>query len=304
MKVFGLDFTSSPSAGKRLTLAHCEFRDGIMTVERLEGLNTATEGDFSKIRDWLAGAAGYGDEWIAGIDFPFGLPIGAVEHFRWWPKNKGGCVARGEVLDCLYRDCPSLAEFQDKIESWKRKDKKNNQVKVHIKRQADQLAGSTVSSPLKVRDNPPVGSMFYAGARLLKEAGVCAYPVNVTECKRRVVEAYPALAVNRFVGEAKYKDQAGSARKEKAEGTREEILRQLADTNLYGVRVRFRDESDHKACVSDNAGDKLDSILCAVQAAWASLNHWGLPDFSLPCLRDTVALEGWIADPALCGLFT
>ena len=33
--------------------------------------------------------------WIAGIDFPFGLPVGAVEHFRWWPENEGGCVAWG-----------------------------------------------------------------------------------------------------------------------------------------------------------------------------------------------------------------
>jgi hypothetical protein len=45
--------------------------------------------------------------------------------------------------------------------------------------------------------------------------------------------------------------------------------------------------------VADPSGDKLDSVLCAVQAAWAytrRANGYGIPANCDP-------LEGWIVDP-------
>lgn len=296
--IYGLDFTSNPSRSKRLTLARCNLHgDGVLAVTGLESLNTATEGDFSGVVSWLNGGEASGREWAAGIDFPFGLPVAAVEHFRW--LDGASEPTWSAMVDVIYRTCPTLTEFQDRIESWKRRDRKNNEVKVHIKRQTDQTAGSAVSSPLKVRDNPPVGSMFYAGASLLRHSGASVYPVCVNDAPRSVVEAYPALVVSRFVGDRRYKDQSGEERRSRAEDIRREILRQLANPNVYGVRVRFAAEDDRAACVGDHSGDRLDSVLCAVQAAWASRHGYGIPELSISCFRSTIALEGWIADPAL-----
>ena len=49
--------------------------------------------------------------------------------------------------------------------------------------------------------------------------------------------------------------------------------------------------------LDDPTGDRLDALLCAIQAAWA----WGQrkSDFGTPNDLDT--LEGWIADPSLVG---
>jgi hypothetical protein len=303
MRIYGLDFTSNPSKSKRLTLAHCELDDDRLTVISLESLNTDTDGDFSKVIAWLNGKDSYKKNWIAGIDFPFSLPVAAVEHFHWLGINN--TQNWESILTNVYASCPTLTQFQDKIESWKRKNKTNNLVKVHsVKRQTDQLAGSTVSTPLKVRDNPPVGSMFYAGAKLLQQSGASVYPVRVNDDKRRIVEAYPALVVNRLVGMRKYKDAAGAAKKQLAVATRCDICAQLDDCSFYGVKVSFQNDKDRQGCVEDPAGDKLDSVLCAVQAAWSATHSNGLPEFTIPPLREIVLLEGWITDPVLMEHFS
>jgi hypothetical protein len=291
MKVYGLDFTSNPSKTKRLTLAHCELHEAILCVQRLECLNSENDGDFSRVAYWLKTKF----DGIVGVDFPFGLPLSAIEHFKW---ISGEIPCWSSILNSIYRECPSLTQFQDSIEGWKRTNKTNNLVKVHVKRQADQIAGSSASSPLKVRDFPPVGSMFYAGARLLDESGACIYPVRINDDERKVVEAYPALAVNRFVGDTKYKDQTGE-RKRSAQSAREEILRQLTEANTYGMTVTFEKGTVRDECMADHAGDKLDSVLCGLQAAWAYAKNGGVPEFRSSVMKDTVAIEGWIADPSL-----
>jgi len=45
--------------------------------------------------------------------------------------------------------------------------------------------------------------------------------------------------------------------------------------------------------VADASGDRLDAVLCLVQAAWASLQ----PAYGLPVSLDT--LEGWIVSAGL-----
>jgi hypothetical protein len=55
-------------------------------------------------------------------------------------------------------------------------------------------------------------------------------------------------------------------------------------------------------CIADGKGDLLDSIFCAVQAAWAYKNGFGATNFTVAALQKTVALEGWIADPLMLDL--
>jgi len=60
----------------------------------------------------------------------------------------------------------------------------------------------------------------------------------------------------------------------------------------FGFTVEMKDE-DARACVEDSTGDKLDSVLCAVQAAWAWTKRGD--GYGIPANCDL--LEGWIVDP-------
>jgi hypothetical protein len=302
MRVYGLDFTSSPTDKKRLTLAVCTLVDGVLCVDNLKSLNTDREGDLSAFEDFLNGVGEWSkeDEWVAGLDFPFGLPVAAIAHFAWLGEEAAQDWTTW--LSRMYELHPTLTDFQDRIESWKRINKNNKLVKMHIKRQTDQLAGSNVSSPLKVRDNPPVGSMFYVGARLLLASGACVVPVRVNDSKRRAIEAYPVIAVNRLVGHERYKEANKDGRQAAAE-VRKDIVDRLSRDNPYAIVVRFLRDHHRTETIDDHAGDKLDSVLCAVQAAWSVTHNHGMPSLTPKCLQDTVRLEGWIADPALLSHF-
>jgi len=48
-------------------------------------------------------------------------------------------------------------------------------------------------------------------------------------------------------------------------------------------------------CIADYTGDKLDSVLCAIQAAWAYNRR--ATDYGVPQGVDPI--EGWIVDPEM-----
>jgi hypothetical protein len=309
MKIYGLDFSSNPSKSKRLTLAHCQLDNSTLAVHRLEELNTTTEGDYSKFCDWLAGKNGYGSEWVAGIDFPFGLPLEAIERFRWLKHD--GPQSWTAYVEELYRDVENdLEKFRERVESWKKSGKTGKDKRVFLLRHTDKLsgfAGSTPSSPMKVHHqcNPPVGRMFFQGADRLRQAGVCIHPVRRNDCRRVVVEAYPRLVADKFIPGGKYKEG------DDLSASREAIISGLAKQNDYQVTVTFAASKDRQASIDDEQGDKLDSVLSSVQAAWAYLSEqgeagkakrthsYGVPFFSVACMNQIVELEGWIVDPLL-----
>lgn len=308
MRIYGLDFSSNPSKSKRLTLADCKLESGTLSVCKLEELNTTTEGDYSKFCDWLAGKGGYEGEWIAGIDFPFGMPLEAIERFGWL---KSGTPSWETYVKALYKDVKNdLEKFRERIESWKKSGKTGNEKRVFLLRHTDKLsgfAGSNPSSPMKVHHycNPPVGRMFFQGANRLCESGVCIQPVRRNNCARVVVEAYPRLVADKFIPGGKYKEGNNLS------ASREAIISGLAKENEYQVLVKFDNSKDRQACIDDEQGDKLDSVLSSVQAAWAYLSEqkeagkpertqfYGVPVFSVSCMNQIVDLEGWIADPLL-----
>jgi hypothetical protein len=142
----------------------------------------------------------------------------------------------------------------------------------------------------------PVGKMFYQGAPRLLASGVRVEPCRRNGDERVAVEAYPAVVARRFLGRTAYKRDAAPDTPERR-SARETLLRGLESTALsevYGFAVemdaRWRDEF-----VRDPSADALDSLLCAVQAAWAHEKReerYGVPS---ECDPD----EGWILDPAL-----
>lgn len=346
MTVYGLDFTSSPSrktatgdSAKWLTLAKCRLTGSSLKVESLTRLNAENPNDFTEYEAWLRTPG----EWIAGIDFSFGMPVAAIEHFGWLDRTATG--AWENYIRCLYKQNESITAFERNIESWvypNEISESGNPIKIQPKRIADQLAHS--QSPLKVNDNPHPGKMFYRGCKALLDSDVAIPPLRYlpnTRPNRVVVEAYPRLVAQRFfpnkftfkknldalamlsqsVKKSKLSDeekeqvivQAAALRirlremlryketkSEEAKANRIRVIEGLAGPNAYGLTLDVGDFGE--PCVNDPKSDVLDSVLCAVQAAWAHTQrtaNFGIPSIEDELLKKTLILEGWIVDPAL-----
>ncbi len=316
MRVYGLDFTSKPTTSKKLTLAVCFLDGATLKVERLEKLESKKDGDFSEFEDWLHGKGkkwSAEKEWIAGIDFPFGMPLGAIEFFGW--LNSVVDHDWAAYVAAIHRQSPDVSRFQTVIESWKKVSRTGADKRVFLTRYTDKIAtiaGTVPSSTMKVHPQcrPPVGRMFFEGAKRIAASNVSIPPVRVNDEKRVVVEAYPRLVADKFQAGCKYKDG------KKLDDRRDLLLKWASQQNPYGVTVSFQDEKDRKDrkdCVEDESGDTIDSVFCAMQAAWSWLveqdeakqgskartQRYGVPIFSIPCLKKVVDLEGWIVDPLL-----
>lgn len=346
MIVYGLDFTSSPSrksatgdSAKWLTLAKCRLNGNSLNVESLTRLNSENANDFTEYETWLRTCG----EWIAGIDFSFGMPVAAIEYFGWLGQKTTGTWA--DYIQSLYEQNKDMKAFEETIESWvypNEISESGNPIKIQPKRIADQLAHS--QSPLKVNDNPHPGKMFFRGCKSLLDSEVTIPPLRYlpgVQPRRVVIEAYPRLVAQRFfpeqatfrinldalsththsvkkakpTGDEKKRADAQSAalrsslremlryketKSNEAKANRKRVIEGLADKNAYGVTLDVGEFGER--CVDDPKGDVLDSVLCAVQAAWAHTQrdaNFGIPLLDDELLKKTLLLEGWIADPAL-----
>jgi hypothetical protein len=62
--------------------------------------------------------------------------------------------------------------------------------------------------------------------------------------------------------------------------------------STYNIKVQMSPELKSE-CVNDQSGDYLDSVLCAVQAAWS----YTMRDRNYGSPEEANILEGWICDP-------
>ncbi|MGC4403740.1 DUF429 domain-containing protein [Methyloversatilis sp. MC4-4] len=265
--LYGIDFTSSPSARKPITVAR-----GTVVADRglvLEGIERFPSWDGF---DAFLNRPG---PWLGAFDFPFGLPRESVlEHG--WPTDWAGMVRAVAAL--------SRSEFKNLADA-ERAQRPTGQKYPH--RVTDRPAGS--HSPLKFV-NPPVGWMFQEGARRLLDAGVHIPGMHGGDARRIALEAYPGWLARSIV--------AGSYKSENAAGqTRERLANRMLLTEALlrgqhplGVPLCCDDAQLLEAMTTDGTGDTLDCVLCLVQAAWA----WMRRDagYGLPLHIDPV--EGWI----------
>jgi len=271
--VYGTDFTSAPRRAKPITRTCCRLDSGSLRVQGCEDL-VSFEAFERALRE--------PGPWIAGIDFPFGQSRRLVTNLG-WPLSWSGYVG---VVARLTRE-----QFVETLEAYKRPravgDKEHRRV-------TDQAAGSI--SPQKLY-GVPVGKMFYEGARRLLRAPGNIVPVRPAADDRVVVEAYPALVARRWAGGIGYKTDTKSKQTDAQRAARTRILEGLASAQFrdaYGYELVIGDR-DLARMIDDATGDRLDSLLCAVQAAWAWLRRdqgYGVPE-------GVDSLEGWIVDPAL-----
>ena len=272
MKIYGLDFTSAPGRKKPLIVLGCRLEDDTLRVEDSETLT-----DFGGFEDFLS----WPGPWVCGMDFPFGQPRSLVAALG-WPEGWEGYV--GEVGGL------SKVDFEDAIRADMATRPPGSKWRYRL---ADRRSGSSSAMMLF---RVPVGKMFYQGAPRLLASGVRVEPCRRNGDARVAVEAYPAVVARRFLGRTAYKRDAVPDTPERR-SARETLVTGLASTTLlqsYGFTVEM-DDHWREEFVADPSADALDSLLCAIQAAWAYLERdesYGVPP---ECDTD----EGWIVDPAL-----
>jgi hypothetical protein len=264
--VIGCDFSSSPTRRKPIVLAIGREDRGRVVLDKLVALD-----NLPAFGAWLAQPG----PWIAGFDFPFGLPRELVEQLG-WPTRWRECIAhyaglqRAEIRDTFAAFCaarPAGAKFAH--------------------RRFDRLAGS---SPSMKWVNPPVAYMLHAAVPLLLAAGVELPGLHPGDISRVALEAYPGLLARELIGRRSYKNDDRSKQTPERLIARKDIVAALeAGRTRLDVRLKLS-HAQHDALVQDASGDSLDAVLCMLQAAWALRQgppRWGLPDELDP-------LEGWI----------
>jgi hypothetical protein len=271
MEVKGIDFTSSPSRSKPLTCCIAQLSSESLSITKVKALY-----GFEEFEAEL-GARG---EWVAGLDFPFGQSMRLIENLN-WPLDWEEYV---DLVSQMSKD-----EFVSLLEDYKRDRKPGD--KEH-RRQIDLLAKSI--SPQKLY-GVPVGKMFFEGARRLLKTEADIIPMRRQGSSQVIVEAYPAIVARRFIEKRSYKNDTKSKQTPELTQARADIVEGLYSqtlTDVYGLKL-IMPEALQRELVDDASGDTLDSVLCAIQAAWAYLNKeqgYGVPEY-------VNASEGWIADP-------
>lgn len=89
MKIYGIDFTSTPNAKKAITCVECRLDESGLSLERFERLTS-----FDAFENFLRQPGA----WVAGMDFPFGQPRKLIENIG-WPQTWEGYVRQvGEMI--------------------------------------------------------------------------------------------------------------------------------------------------------------------------------------------------------------
>lgn len=250
-------------------LALGALQGGSVVLQDLQPLDT-----LAAFGRWLAAPRA----WVGGFDLPFGLPRELLAGLGWpleWARSiahyRG--LTRAQVRETFAAFCaarPAGAKLAH--------------------RATDRPAGS---SPSMKWVNPPVAYMLHAGVPLLLEAGVHLPGLHAGDPRRVALEAYPGLLARELIGRRSYKSDARARQTADRHAARTELLRRLecGDTRL-GLRLTV-DAAQRAALLDDGSGDRLDAVLCLLQAAWAwRCRQQGDLRYGLP--PDMDPLEGWI----------
>jgi hypothetical protein len=229
-------------------------------------------------QDWLINSGA----WVGAFDFPFGLPRAFVRDGLGWPikpvapwpemTRRLAALSRPELIAHCKAWCdarPPGAKFAH--------------------RATDLPAGS---SPSMKWVNPPVVLMLHAGAPVLLNVRATLPGLHEADTVRSriALEGYPGLLARGVLGRTSYKSDLPAKRHDpQRHAARERLVQALeSGTHPFGLTVDLGHGRD--SCIADPGADRLDAVLCLVQAGWAwqrRAANWGLPAAFDP-------LEGWI----------
>lgn len=268
-RLIGVDFTSAPTVRKPITVARGSLRGTRVSLQRVDALPSLAAFEA------LLKEPG---PWLGAFDFPFGLPRELIEALGWphdWPTlmRHYAALSRPQIRATFAAFCaarPAGRKFAH--------------------RACDVPAGS---SPSMKWVNPPVATMLHAGVPRLIDAGVHLPALHDGDASRVALEAYPGLLARELIGRCSYKSD------ERKKQTPERLIarKDIVDALEQGrTRLALRLHLTHAqrdALVADAAGDRLDAVLCLMQAAWASLQR----GYGLPAAVDPI--EGWIVSAGM-----
>ena len=262
MVLAGVDFSCNPSRKKPITVALGMLEGEMLRVAALEELATLEGFD-----TWLATPG----PWLGAFDFPFGLP-------RAFVAANGLGATCAEVIASVRTRCPTRMAWRAFIDAWGNTQPAGQRL-LHRATDTDSEVGST--SPLQTR-YVPVGLMYYEGVAGLVRAGVTMPGLNPGDAARVALEGYPRRLAHALIARRSYKNQDLPDRA----AAREAIVSAL-ERGAAGVACAL-DALLRRSLIADPSGDRLDAVLCLVQAARASQRT----NYGLPACVDPV--EGWI----------
>ncbi len=302
----GVDFSCAPDARKPITVAWGERTGAVVRLESLEAVPSLEAFDHllsTRHPRW-------DDGWFGGFDFPFGLPRVFVD--AWWAQASVSSPPSSPTADDTTHPCDALIRslrqacvnrqgFQALIDRWGRTGPDGwgpgtRPPTLPHRRCDTALPGTASTSPLQTR-YVPVGKMYFEGLARLVDADIALpglrQPGHLHTVKHFGFEAYPGLLATEVLGKRSYKSD------DKARQTSELLVARLTlidaleqGRTRLALRLKLSPaQRDHLA--SDAKGDRLDAVLCLLQAAWAH-QRWseGDPRAGIPPEVDPV--EGWI----------
>lgn len=264
LALLGIDFTSAPTRRKPITVARGTLTGARLALQRVDAL-----ADFAAFEALLAEPG----PWLGAFDFPFGLPRELVETLG-WPREWSALIRHYGALErTAIRE--RFAGFCDARPTGRK----------FAHRACDGPAGS---SPSMKWVNPPVALMLHAGAPHLLAAGVHLPGLHEGDRTRVALEAYPGLLARELIGARSYKSDERAKQTPERLIARKDLIEALEQGRTrLGLRLALS-HAQRDALADDAGGDRLDAVLCLVQAAWASRQEgYGLPP-------QVDSLEGWI----------
>jgi hypothetical protein len=262
----GIDFTSAPSRRKPITVAlgRRDANDDAVVLERI-----AAHADFAGFAAWLHTPG----PWLGVFDLPFGLPRELVTTLGWpseWlPLMRHYAALPRDGIRAAFAAFCAARPVGGKF----------------AHRATDGPAGS---SPSMKWVNPPVAFMLHAGVPLLVDAGVHLPGLHAGDRTRVALEGYPGLLARELIGPRSYKSDTPAKQTREREAARRELVAALEQgRSRLALRLRLT-AAQRATLIADAMGDRLDAVLCLMQAAWAAAQ----PDHGLPQQIDP--LEGWI----------
>ena len=130
--------------------------------------------------------------------------------------------------------------------------------------------------------------VLHAGVPLLIGVGVHVPGRLAGDMARVALEGYPGLLARELLGRRSYKSDTRAKQTAEREAARRDLIDGLA-TGRSRLGLRLELTPAHRAAlIADATADRLDAVLCLMQAGWAAAR----PNHGLP--TDADKLEGWI----------